>query len=137
MARMIAAGVDEVPKGGNKRVTLKGRPIVIFNQGSEFFALLDKCPHEGASLCMGLRIGVSRSSTVGVFEHSRAGEMVRCPWHGWEFDIRTGQSYCDPSKVRVRTFEVAVMDGAALAEGPYVAETFPVSVENEYIVIDV
>jgi 3-phenylpropionate/trans-cinnamate dioxygenase ferredoxin subunit len=86
---------------------------------------------------MGLRIGVSRSSTVGVFEHSRAGEMVRCPWHGWEFDIRTGQSYCDPSKVRVRTFEVAVMDGAALAEGPYVAETFPVSVENEYIVIDV
>jgi nitrite reductase/ring-hydroxylating ferredoxin subunit len=137
MARIVAASIGDIPKGGNKRVTIMGRPIVIFSHDSEFFALSDKCPHEGASLCMGLRIGVSRSETVGVFEHSRPGEMVRCPWHGWEFDIRTGQSYCDPKKLKVRAFKATVIAGAELAEGPYVVETFPVSLENDYVVIDV
>ena len=44
--------------------------------------------------------------------------MVKCPWHGWEFDIRTGKSWCDPSRVRVRQYPVAVKPGTELVEGP-------------------
>lgn len=137
MARVVVAEVGEIPKGGSKRLTLKGRPVAVFNQQDEFFALLDRCPHEGASLCKGARVGMTRSAAAGTYEYSRAGEMVRCPWHGWEFDLRTGQSYCDPGKMQVRTFKVSVVEGAGLVEGPYVAETFPVLVENNYLVIDI
>jgi nitrite reductase/ring-hydroxylating ferredoxin subunit len=61
---------------------------------------------------------------------------LRCPWHGWEFDIRTGQSWCDPTSVRARQFQVTVEPGEKLVKGPYVAETFPVSVEEDYLVLE-
>ncbi len=62
---------------------------------------------------------------------------MRCPWHGWEFDIRTGRSWCDPRRLRLMQYAVKVEPGATLAEGPYVAETFKVAVEDEYVVIEV
>jgi nitrite reductase/ring-hydroxylating ferredoxin subunit len=61
--------------------------------------------------------------------------VIRCPWHSWEYDIRTGKSWCDPRRVQVRNFKVDVESGAQLVEGPYVAETFAVSVEDEYLVV--
>ena len=73
----------------------------------------------------------------GEYRYSRRGEIIRCPWHGWEFDIRTGTSWCDPQRLRVRQYEVAVEPGAQVVEGPYVAETFPVSVEDDYVVVEV
>ena len=65
-----------------------------------------------------------------------AGEILRCPWHGWEFDIRTGQSYCDPKKFRTRAYPVNVEPGTNVVKGPYVAETLAVSVESDYVVVD-
>jgi nitrite reductase/ring-hydroxylating ferredoxin subunit len=137
MTSFVVADVDEIPEGGQKIVTLKGRPIVVYNLGGEFFALLNRCPHEGAALCKGARIGLTKSSEAGAYEYSRAGEMVRCPWHGWEFDLRSGQSYCDPHKTAVRSFKATVQDGASLVKGPYVAETFKVSVSNRYVLVEV
>jgi 3-phenylpropionate/trans-cinnamate dioxygenase ferredoxin subunit len=63
-------------------------------------------------------------------------EFIRCPWHGWEFDIRTGQSWCDPKSMKARNFKVQVEPGTELVKGPYVAETFAVTVEDDYLVID-
>jgi nitrite reductase/ring-hydroxylating ferredoxin subunit len=60
----------------------------------------------------------------------------RLPWHGWEFDIRTGQSYCDPSHVRVRAYDASVAHGEDVLKGPYKAETFKVSIEEDYVVIN-
>jgi nitrite reductase/ring-hydroxylating ferredoxin subunit len=137
MTRFVVAEVDEIPDGSNKVVTVKGRPIVVFNLGGEFFALLNRCPHEGAALCKGARIGLTRSGEAGTYDYSRPGEMVRCPWHGWEFDLRTGQSYCDPQNTTVRAFKASVEDGETLEKGPYVAETFKVSVANRYILVEV
>ncbi|HKD77961.1 MAG TPA: hypothetical protein VKB76_20810 [Ktedonobacterales bacterium] len=55
----------------------------------------------------------------------------------WQFHIRTGQSWCDPDSVQARTYAVEVEPGAALAKGPFEAETVPVSVEQNYVVITV
>jgi 3-phenylpropionate/trans-cinnamate dioxygenase ferredoxin subunit len=67
---------------------------------------------------------------------TRERQFLRCPRHGWEYDIRTGQSWCDPK--RARQFQVTVeQPGASLVKGPYIAETFPVSVEEDYLVVDV
>ena len=67
----------------------------------------------------------------------RKGEFLRCPWHGWEFDIRTGQSWCDPADLKVRQFKVAVEPGEELVKGPYLAETFAIMVEQDYVVVDI
>ena len=65
------------------------------------------------------------SDGPGHYRLARHQEFLRCPWHGWEFDIRTGQSWCDPHSTRARQFAVTVESGEKLVKGPYVAETFP------------
>lgn len=136
MERHVVARLDEVPEGGVKQVEVKGRRIGIFNVHGEFFALLDKCPHAGAPLCRGTIVGLAEADEPGRYRLTRKGEMLRCPWHGWEFDIRTGQSWCDPTHTWVRQFAVAVEPGRALVKGPYVAETFQVSVDQDYLVVE-
>ena len=123
MARHVIAPVDELPPGTRKFLTIDERPIAIFNIKGEFFGLLNRCPHQGAALCEGPLIGLAQSSDPGEIEYTRLGEILRCPWHGWEFDIRTGQSYCDPKKFRTRAYPVNVEPGTNVVKGPYVAET--------------
>ena len=132
----VVAAVSEIPPGGRKLVTADGRAIVVFNVGGEFFALSNRCPHRGGNLSKGLLTGLVLSDEPGHYNYVRRGEIIRCPWHSWEFDIRTGKSWCDPSRVRARTYAVSVESGASLVEGPYKAETFPVTVENEYVVVE-
>ena len=135
--RYVVARTNEIPAGGVKVVTVRGREIALFNVAGEFFALLNRCPHEGAPLCGGIRVGLLESREPGTYEYSREGEILRCPWHGWEFDLRTGQSYCDPVHTQVKAYPVSVEPGAAVTKGPYVAETFPVTVEEEYVLVEV
>ena len=136
MAKHVVATVKEIPPGGRKLVEINARAIVVFNLGGEFFALLDRCPHQGGSLSKGKLTGLVESSRPSEYCYSRRGEIIRCPWHSWEYDIRTGKSWCDPRRIKVRNYPVSVEPGARLVEGPYVAETFPVSVEDEYVVVD-
>ncbi len=137
MPKWVVGTLDEIPPGQRKIVDVAGRTIGVFNVGGEFFALLNRCPHQGGPLCTGNTLGFLRSAGVGEFEYSRPGEVVRCPWHGWEYDLRTGQSWFDPAKVLVRNYEVKVEPGQELAKGPYVAETYEVSVEQQYIVVEI
>ena len=135
--RHVVAAVGEIPPGGRKLVEVAGgRRVVVFNLGGEFFALADRCPHQGGSLAAGCITGRVSSSAPGEYRYERRGEMIRCPWHYWEFDIRTGQSRFDPARVKARRFEARVESGAALQDGPYRAETFAVRVEDDYVVVD-
>jgi nitrite reductase/ring-hydroxylating ferredoxin subunit len=137
MARHVVAAVGEIAPGGRKLVKVAGRAVVVFNLGGEFFALGDRCPHKGGSLSQGKLTGLVESSEPGEYRYSRHGEILRCPWHSWEFDVRTGRSWCDPERLRARNYAVSVEPGARVVEGPYVAETFPVTVENDYVVVEV
>jgi 3-phenylpropionate/trans-cinnamate dioxygenase ferredoxin subunit len=136
MASHIVAAVDDIPPGKRKLVEVNGRAIVVFNLGGDFFALANRCPHRGGSLYHGIQTGLVQSHLPGEYCYSRLGEMVKCPWHGWEFDIRTGRSWCDPSRIRARQFPVAVKRGIELIEGPYKAQSFPVRIENSYVLVE-
>ena len=103
------------PPGGNKVVGVDGRDIVVFHVNGEFFALLNRCPHEGAPLDKAACVARLTSPEPGVYQRSRVGELLRCAWHGWEFDMRTGQSWFDPKRVKVRTYPVVIEDGETLA----------------------
>jgi 3-phenylpropionate/trans-cinnamate dioxygenase ferredoxin subunit len=137
MSKHVVATVAEIPPGQRKLVTVRGRPIAVFNLGGEFFGLFNRCPHQGGPMCEGVLTGLIESDDPGRYQYSRAGEILRCPWHGWEFDVRTGQSFCDPSKISVRSYPVEVAPGQRVVQGPYVAETVPVTVEEQYVVVDV
>lgn len=137
MARHILAKAKDIPVGERKLVEVNGRQIAVFNLNGEYFAIQNRCPHEGASLCHGKLVGLVESDEPGQYRFSRAGELLRCPWHGWEFDIKTGKSWFDPKRTKVSRFEVSVKAGCELAEGPYVLETFEVLQHEDYIVIDI
>ncbi len=137
MSRHVVATVGEIAPGTCKIVEVKGREIGVFNVGDAFYALINRCPHEGAPLCRGAIMSRFEADRPGEYRLAQRGGMLRCPWHCWEFDIRTGQSWCDPDSVRARTYNVTVEPGESLAKGPFAAETVPVSVEQDYIVLEV
>lgn len=147
MAKYVIAPVSEIPPGERKIVEVGGRSIGVFNIAGEIFALRNRCPHQGGPLCTGRLSGFLQASVPGEYIYSRPGEVLRCPWHGWEFDVRTGQSWFDPARTRVRSYEARVTRGSVLladeqqpapglVQGPYVAETYAVSIEEEYIVVE-
>ena len=136
MAKHVIAPLRDFPAGTRRLADVRGRAIAVFNVNGEFFALANRCPHQGGNLIQGRLVGLIESSEPGCYRYSRRGEIIRCPWHGWEFDLRTGKSWCEPERVRARQFAVSVAPGAQVVEGPYVAETFPVRVEDDYVVIE-
>ena len=90
MKRQVVARAADVPPGGCKLITVAGREIGVFNVGGKYFALANRCPHEGGPLCQG-RIGpLIQSDGPGSYRLERDKEFLRCPWHGWEFHLKDG-----------------------------------------------
>src|SRR3954471_12448330 len=118
MARYVVGTVDEIQPGTRKIVDADGRSIGVFNINGEYFAVLNRCPHQAGPLCKGNTYGLLVSDMPGQYEYSRPGEILRCPWHGWEFDLRTGQSWFDPVQVRVRRYNVIVTSGSEIVAEP-------------------
>ena len=135
-SRHVVARAADLPPSSRQVVTVDGHEIGIFNLDGSYYALLNRCPHEGAPLEKAACVARLTSPEPGVYQRSRVGELLRCPWHGWEFDMRNGQSWFDPKRVKVRSYPVAVESGEELQKGPYVAETFPVHVEDSYVIIE-
>ena len=107
----FACATSEVPAHAAKIVNLEKRSIGIFNVKGSYHALLNVCPHRGAALCEGPVSGTTCPAEGREFVYGRENEIIRCAWHGWEFDIRTGESLVDP-KIRARTYPVSVEEGA-------------------------
>jgi 3-phenylpropionate/trans-cinnamate dioxygenase ferredoxin subunit len=138
MARHVVARVGDLPPGERTIVTLEGRSIGVFNVAGVFYALRNACPHQSAPLCQGRITGLLTAVDQQHLHYSRPGEIIRCPWHGWEFDITTGRSVFNPHRVRVRAYEVTVEpDDTEPAEDDPSIETYPVTVERGRVVVHV
>lgn len=106
----------ELPPGSHAIFSAGGRSIGVFNVDGEFHALLNRCPHGGAPLCLGTVGGMSEAThPTADITWSREGEILRCPWHGWEFEIASGRTVTDPP-LRVKTFRVFVENDEILVE---------------------
>jgi nitrite reductase (NADH) small subunit len=110
MAVHYVGDAGEIPVGTHKIVELAGRSIGVYNVKGEFYAIHNYCPHEGAPLCRGNVCGTTLESGVYEFIYGRDQEIVRCPWHGWEFDIKTGKSLFS-DKTRARSYKTRVDEG--------------------------
>jgi nitrite reductase/ring-hydroxylating ferredoxin subunit len=147
MPKYVVARSTDVPEGERIIVDINQRSVGIFNVDGNYYAVLNRCPHQGAELCRGAMVSSFRSERPGQLEVDASRKYLACPWHGWEFDLATGQSYFDPMRTRVRPYPVEVERGELVAQdieqdgetrlvkGPHIAETLPISVEDDYLVI--
>jgi nitrite reductase/ring-hydroxylating ferredoxin subunit len=159
--RYVVARARDIPAGERLIVNVSGRSIGIFNVEGSYYALLNRCPHRGGQLCKGDVIGLVESDGPGDLRLDKDQLYIACPWHGWEYELGTGQSWWNPQRTRARPFPVSVDSGQAVAseiaagatqapsapnaqfvdnvshriKGPYTAEVVPVAVEDDYIVI--
>jgi nitrite reductase/ring-hydroxylating ferredoxin subunit len=99
---------SELPPGEKKIVETETLSVGVFNVKGEYYALANTCPHQLAPLCRGRITGDVVAPEVGEFELVREGEIIQCPWHGWKFDIATGDSIFNPHKLSTPTFDVVV-----------------------------
>ncbi len=83
------AHADDIPEGQSRIVTFKQKEVAIFNIGGEFFAIENTCPHMGGPLGEGFL----------------DDETVTCPWHAWQFNVKTGEHKLNPSS-KLKTFKV-------------------------------
>ena len=87
--------VDDLAVGSCKTIELpEGRELALYNVNGEFFATENFCPHKGAPLSSGT-----------LCDHT-----IECDWHGWQFDVRTGE--CLTVTEKLKTYEVVVEGGA-------------------------
>ncbi|SFL56327.1 3-phenylpropionate/trans-cinnamate dioxygenase ferredoxin subunit [Paenibacillus sp. 1_12] len=140
MGRHVVGNVSEIIPGGRKLVVLEGISLGVFNVNKTYFAIKNSCPHQQAPLCVGTIAGTTLPSKPGEYIFGREGEIIRCPWHGWEFDITTGQSVYDPNGCWVKSYPVSVEQGETELEKidqeePPHLETYPVAVEDEKVVV--
>jgi nitrite reductase (NADH) small subunit len=100
-------------------VPFRGRAgIGVFNVNGSFHALRNLCPHKSGPLCTGHVFGrivadappSGRPLDVDDYRVDQEGEIIRCPWHLWEFEIATGRCLVDPT-MRVKTYPVNIEDG--------------------------
>jgi len=94
------AAVGEIAPGEAKLVEAEGREIALFNCDGEYYALDNDCTHIGGPLCDG----------------EIRGDTVTCPWHGSEFNIKTGEVLGPPADENVNSYRVRVEGGRILIE---------------------
>jgi nitrite reductase/ring-hydroxylating ferredoxin subunit len=105
--RIRVGTVDEVRREGCRVVDVAGRPVGVIAVGDEFFAVSDRCPHMGASMCTGSLGGTLVASPPQELVYGMAERVLRCPWHGWEFDLESGRSLLEPRRFGLRTYHVS------------------------------
>jgi nitrite reductase/ring-hydroxylating ferredoxin subunit len=145
--RVVVAPVSEFPPGERRIVQAGIRSIGVFRVGDRFYGIRNRCPHQGGPLCRGHLLADATADAPGSPRISSNPLRIACPWHGWEYDLETGQSFLGAAQAGVRSYGVALQAGAQLlAEiesgetelrpGPYVAETFQVHVQDDYVVLE-
>ena len=108
--RLPVCDAAELEPGRRVVRRVDGLSVGVFNVGGRYYALHNRCPHRGGALCEGPVSGTAATTDDFVFAYEREDEILRCAWHGWEFEIATGRSLVDP-RVRARTYPVEVENG--------------------------
>src|SRR6201996_7779406 len=154
--KFVVGKVSDFENGDRKIIDVNGKSIGVFRVDGEFYALRNRCPHQFGPLCDGTLAPRAVSDGPGDVRMDPGPPLLACPWHGWEYDIATGQSFMGPGRgnMAALAYDGSVLPGGEIAAaerpqaqggqaradgripGPYVAETMPVSVEQDYVVVE-
>ena len=92
--------LDELTPGRPRLIEVQGRRIVLTRVGDDVYACADTCAHKGGPLSEG----------------KQSGTRLACPWHGWHYDVRTGQCVFPGRGASVATYPVTIADGEIRVE---------------------
>jgi nitrite reductase (NADH) small subunit len=106
--------VEDFRQDGCRMVEVDGRSVGIITVAGRLFALRDRCPHRGAPMCQGTVSGTFVASAPHQYVYGMHDAVIRCPWHGWEFDLETGRSLLEPDRVGVRVYQITVDEGVVV-----------------------
>jgi nitrite reductase/ring-hydroxylating ferredoxin subunit len=105
--------VAELDQAGRLVVRIGGREVGVVVVDGQLRGVRNRCPHHGGPLCLGT---VRARETGAPGRYELAGRSIlRCPWHGWEFDPVTGACLDDPS-MRVAVYPARAADGRVLVQ---------------------
>jgi nitrite reductase/ring-hydroxylating ferredoxin subunit len=109
------ARADEIPDGERLLVSVQDLEVGVFRVGGILYAWENSCVHQGGPVCTGRILGrteliLADDKTALREERSSEETHIACPWHGWEFNLETGECPALPSR-RLRRVEVAERDG--------------------------
>jgi nitrite reductase (NADH) small subunit len=115
MRELLVCRFDELQEGGVRLVRDGALEVGVFRSDGELYAYRNVCPHQGGPACEGIRQPqiVDVVDGEGFYRGQRYDESdmhIVCPWHGYEYKIKTGEHACDPN-VRLQKFEVLSRDG--------------------------
>lgn len=123
MTTHTVGSVDDFEEGKGKRVVVEDIPIAIFNLDGEYYGVVDNCPHKNLPLHPAGHERFKGSSLAdldvdfgpkGFVDEENCS--IRCPWHQWEWDLKTGKNLRPETNDMVPTFEVTVTDGQVQVE---------------------
>ncbi len=115
MKEIFVGREDDIAEGGRKVIAVEGDEIGVFKVGGAFYAWKNHCPHQGGPVCQGRMIkGVEERldderRSLGIHYKDDSLHVV-CPWHGYEFDVRTGR-HAGIASVRLANYPVTLRDG--------------------------
>jgi 3-phenylpropionate/trans-cinnamate dioxygenase ferredoxin subunit len=109
------ASADELERAGRVVARLGGREVGVVRDPADgrLVGIRNRCPHHGAPLCLG-QVREREAGTPGRYALG-GSRVLRCPWHGWEFDLGTGGCRDEPA-LRVAVYPAKVVDGRVLIE---------------------
>ena len=116
MAEWRIGTEDELRSGpGRQIVEIEGREVGIFRIDGELHAYESRCPHMGGPVCRGVVMGrvegvVAPDGALVEERYAKGSANLVCPWHGFEFDLRSGECVADP-RFRLRRYQVTTRNG--------------------------
>lgn len=114
--KQTVCDAGELAPGEKVATKLGPLPVVVVRgQDGSLHAMIDSCLHHGARLSDGVVLSRVVGDGPGVYREEEDAEVLRCPWHGYQYDIRTGCTVFDPTR-RIQTFNVSEEDGKIVVE---------------------
>jgi nitrite reductase (NADH) small subunit len=101
--------VDDYAVPKFRPANIPGKDIwVLHTPADRWYALKNTCPHQGGPICLGDVRGTFLPSEPGEYVFGYEYGLIKCPYHGWEFDLETGQPLFTPGSERVVRYDVKV-----------------------------
>lgn len=109
---VVVCSAEELKPGQRKIVVVDGVEIAMVNVDGQLYAFRNRCPHQGVEMVYGAVSGAMLPSDPGEFIYGCDNQIIRCPLHGWEFDLETGKSLFSPDKVSIGNYVIEETEGS-------------------------
>ncbi|MFX3635964.1 MAG: Rieske (2Fe-2S) protein [Candidatus Pristimantibacillus sp.] len=108
--RLVVCSADELQEGQRQLVEVNGVEIGLIRAEGKCYAFRNSCPHQGVPMIYGSVTGTMLPSNPQEYVYGHHNELIRCPLHGWEFNLKTGKAMFSPD-VSIKKYDVEEEEG--------------------------